>query len=478
MSYKKFARDIGIYGLTQVAAALSGIIILPIITKLLGAQNYGVWTQLLVTVGFLSSIALLGLPYTLVRFLAGEKDRVQIQDGIWSVALIVASISLLFSILLLTFSKPISIFFHCPQTLICLLAIFIFFEFINPVFYNVLRAFQENIKLSALLIFQELGEAGLIVLAIFSGYGLVGALTVALAVRVVIFIILGAYMLKRVGLRMPRFLKIKEYLSFGLPTVPDNLSNWFMQSSDRYLIGYFLGTLFVGYYSSAYTVGVFVINFLIAPFGFLLPAIVSRLYDEQKVDDVKVYLSYSLKYFLVLAIPSVVGLTVLSKQILTILTTAEFAQIGQWIMPVIALSMVPMGINAIVSQIVGIVKKTKIAAMFTTVAAIINVLLNLLLIPKFGIMGAAITTFIAFVFLCLVTWYYSFQYIHFHIDWTFIGKSILASVIMGSAVWWFHANGFIQTMAVVLLGVGIYAILIIAMKGFHQKEIDLLKQFF
>ena len=477
MPYKKFIKDIGILGLTQLVSALGGIIILPIITKLLGAENYGTWTQLMVTVGLISSVVLLGLPYTMVRFLAGEKDKKEIQDGIWSVFSIILGISIIISLILIFFSGSISHFFNCPKTFVQILAFIIIFDFSNVIFSNVFRAFQQNIKFCLFTIFQELGEMGLVILTIYSGYGLLGVLFSYLIIRIIIFLIMGSYIVKEIGFKMPKFLKIKEYLSFGLPTIPDNLSGWVIQSSDRYLIGFFLGTLFVGYYNPAYVIGVFVINFLAAPFSFLLPAILSKFYDENKTDEIKIYLRYSLKYFLMIAIPAILGLSVLSKQILTIITTPEIANASYLIMPIVALGMLPNGMTAIIGQTFTIAKKMKIGAMLAIISAALNFGLNLIFIPLFGILGAAITTLIAFIFVFLAQWIYSSKHIiKLEIDWRFVLKSILASLLMASLVFWLNPVGSLKTMLAVILGVLVYGLSIFLLKSFTQQEIQLFKK--
>ncbi|MGB2632169.1 MAG: hypothetical protein WBC48_04625, partial [Minisyncoccales bacterium] len=62
MSYRKFTKDMAIIALVQLFYALEGIIILPIITKLMGAENYGAWTQLQVTITLAIPLITLGLP--------------------------------------------------------------------------------------------------------------------------------------------------------------------------------------------------------------------------------------------------------------------------------------------------------------------------------------------------------------------------------------------------------------------------------
>ena len=86
-------------------------------------------------------------------------------------------------------------------------------------------------------------------------------------------------------------------MSFGLPTIPANLSNWVVNSSDRYVIGIFLDTAAVGYYSPGYTLGN-IITMFISPLAFMLPAILAKYYDENNMKEVKTILKYSLKYFL------------------------------------------------------------------------------------------------------------------------------------------------------------------------------------
>ena len=114
------------------------------------------------------------------------------------------------------------------------------------------------------------------------------------------------------GLYKPKFTYLHEFLKFGLPTIPSNFSSWIVESSDRYLIGYFLGIKYVAYYNPAYSLGS-LLNFIISPLGFLLPAALSKLYEEGKIDEVKLYLEYLLKYYLIIAIPAVFGISILGQ---------------------------------------------------------------------------------------------------------------------------------------------------------------------
>ena len=104
MPHRKFTKDIGIVSLANLAIALKTLIFLPIITKVLGAGNYGIWIQIIAAISLATPLVTMGLPYTLVRFLAAEKDKKEIQDGIYSVAAIVLTSALIVSAILLFFS--------------------------------------------------------------------------------------------------------------------------------------------------------------------------------------------------------------------------------------------------------------------------------------------------------------------------------------------------------------------------------------
>jgi O-antigen/teichoic acid export membrane protein len=475
MSYEKFSKHVVILGLTQAVTALSGIITLPIITKLLGAQNYGIWTQLLVTIGFISTTAILDFPYALVRFLPGEKNPKEIRDGIWSVLTIMAGILISICALLIIFSKDIGHFLGCPQLFIMLLAFIIIFECLNDVFYNIFRVFQEVKKYCLFVILQKIAETGSVIAAIVLGRGLLGAVIALLTIKIIVFFISGSLVVKKVGITVPKFLRTREYLSFCLPLMPGDVSFWIIQSSDKYLIGFFLGTLFVGYYAPAYTLGC-VLTFFVMPLSFLLPATLSQHHDQDQTHEVKTYLTYSLKYFLMIAIPAVFGLSVLSKQLLTTFSTPEIATHSYLVVPFVALSILLFGVYSIVAQIIFLKKKTKLNGSIWLVAALLNFGLNIIVIPRFGILGASITTLIAYAFVAGAGCYYSFRQLRFHIDWNIIAKSIVASLAMALAIVWINPVGLYRNLGTIALGMAVYAAAILVLKVFTPEELSLFKR--
>jgi O-antigen/teichoic acid export membrane protein len=390
--HKLFTQRIGLIGITNLIVGLSGIILLPILTKTLPIEEYGVWVQIVVTIGLIPAVATLGLPYTMVRFLAAAKKREEIQEGFYSIAFIVLFTSAIASLLLFLFSKPIAAaLLNDNLTIARILPLIVFIECLNMLLLDFFRTFQQIKRYSIFSFIRTCLQVILVAYFVLSGYGIFGAVIGLLISSIVLFLIQAFLIVSEIGITIPKFIHTREYLDFGLPLIPTALSHWVVNSSDRYVIGIFLGTAFVGYYSPGYMLGS-IIGMLMAPLIFMLPAVLSKYYDENDVEAVKMVLRYSLKYFLMLAIPATFGLSLLSKPLLTILTTPEIASQGYLITPFIAVSFLLFGAYAVISHILTLKKKTTIAGAIWIMAAILNLGLNLILVPYMGILGAAITT--------------------------------------------------------------------------------------
>ncbi|MCK4731610.1 MAG: oligosaccharide flippase family protein, partial [Methanophagales archaeon] len=77
--YKLFAQRVGLIGITNLLVNLRGLILIPILTKTLGAEGYGLWAQVIVTIALITPLVTLGLSSAMIRFLAAERDRKEIQ---------------------------------------------------------------------------------------------------------------------------------------------------------------------------------------------------------------------------------------------------------------------------------------------------------------------------------------------------------------------------------------------------------------
>ena len=469
-SYRKTSRDTLIIGATTVAQFVIGMAQLPLLTKFLSVQDYGIWSQIWATISLLAPFVNLGLGAALIRHLASEKDREEIKEGFYSVILVFFAINLMAALIMLAFAEPIARnFFDGAVQIVRLTSILILLTPLGLTYLLLTRAFQQIKAYTAFMFTDDVLRVGLLAFVVLNGYGIFSVVIVLIATKAVILVALFFRVKSQIGIKWPRFSRIKEYLRFGLPLTPRGIGFWLVNLSDRYVIGYFMGAASVGIYSAGSALGAFPDMFF-AILTFTQLATLPKLYDEGKMDEVKTHLRYLLKYFLVLAIPFIFGTALLGEQVLRIFSTREIASLGYLVVPVIALATFFLCIHHVVSNILFLVKKTTMMAAVWIVAAALNIGLNILVVPIMGIIGAAITTLITYALALGVLGYYAFKEFRFTIDWYFIIKSLIASAIMSVAVWLMAPEGYLDTIITVVAGVAIYVVILVLLRGFSNEE--------
>ncbi len=476
MSCKDFTKNVGIIALTRMLTRLGGLLLLPIITKTLGPNDYGVWAQINITVSLLSPVALMGLSVGLIRFLSSERDIEKIREEFFSVLFLVVFTGLGTSLMLFFSSNFLAtnLFNDVSKSYLIKAASFlILLGTVDEISLFYFRIFQQIKMFSMLNLFQTFGQLIFIYIFLSIGYGLLGVICALLIVQGLIFLISIHKIISQIGFSIPKFSRIRDYLKYSLPLTPNSLIRWITDSSDRYMISYFLGLSSVGIYSASYAIGN-IIQLLIFPIQFVLFPEISKIYDEENIDKVKVYLSYSLKYFLLLAIPTVFGLSALSKPILEIFTTNEFIS-GSNAVPFIALSGLLAGVFQIVVNIINLVNKTRLNIYIQIFSAILNVILNICLIPSIGIVGAAIATLVSYTLMVMMCIHVSFKHFVFDLNLNFILKSILASSIMYESIFYISPSNIIGLVESVITGAIVYFVIMILIKGISENEINKIK---
>lgn len=472
MTYDKFIKDVGIIGITQVLTTLGAFFLLPVITKTLGSYDYGLWSQINVTISLLTPFALLGMSMSIIRFLSAERDVNIIRESFYSVLFFVALIGMLISILVFVTSDWLASFlFQDINTsyFIKIGSFLIFFSALNQITMFYFRIFKQISKYAFLSIFNSFGGLVLILILVKMGFGLFGVISAVLIIQALVTVVGILLIISQIGFSVPKFTYLHSHLKYGLPLTPNSAIRWITNSSDKYILGFFMGLNAVGIYAAAYAIGS-IISFLVSPIQLILFPTLSKAYDLQNFSEVERYLEYSLKYFLLFAIPSAFGISVLAKPILRIMTTAEFVS-GSIVIPFVAFGIIFDGVYQISINITHLVKKTQYNIVFLLIGAISNFLLNIISIPIFGLVGAAVSTLIAYFLMCSVSIFFSRKYIQINIDWLFISKSFLSSLVMALVVLTYNPETVIGIIIAVGLGFAIYCLLIILLKGVEIREL-------
>lgn len=473
--YKLFVKQIGLVGIASILASLSPLILLPILTQTLTAPEYGAWNQFTVTITLIPAIASLGLPYTMVRFLAATRNKDEIREAFYSIAFMVVLGSLIVSLIFLILAKPIAgLLFQENIVISYILSAAIFLNGLILLLFDYFRTFQLMKIYSFFTMLQAYLTVVLVGIFIAMRYGLVGAVIAVLIIQIITVLVMYSIILSRIGFKIPKLGNIKEYLNFGLPTIPSNISFWVLDITDRYVIGLLLGLSFVGYYSAGYLLGN-IISLILSPFYTVLLPILSKYYAEKRIFEVKRLLNHSIKFFLMVSIPTAFGLSILAKPILLILSTPEIALNGYFITPIIALGGIFFGVYGIISQIVVLERKTQITGNIWILSTILNVVLDITLGYRFGIMGVALTTLGVYILSFVLTMIYSFKYIRCTFYFGFLAKSILASILMSIVLIILNPQSPLNIILSSLLCSGIYILILWVLGGIRKNEVIFFK---
>jgi O-antigen/teichoic acid export membrane protein len=100
--------------------------------------------------------------------------------------------------------------------------------------------------------------------------------------------------------------------------------------------------------------------------------------------------------------------------------------------------------------------------------------LNIILIPIFGILSAAITTVIAYIILVFIC-YLESRFINFNMSWTFACKSIFASSIMVIPILYVSPSSLLSIIFCIIMGISIYFSILFIIRGFSKQEIHFIK---
>ena len=211
-----------------------------------------------------------------------------------------------------------------------------------------------------------------------------------------------------------------------------------------------------------------------SPITSILTASLSKSYNEKKENEVKDLLQYSIKYYLVVAIPATIGLAVLSKPLLTILSTTEIAMNSYMITPIVATGFLLLGLTNIIVNIIILKTETKIIGITWVVASSLNIILNLVLIPIYGVVGAALATLIAYTIPLIVITHFSFKYIKLDLNYYNFIKVYLASIPMIIIYQIWKPINIIDLLIFILINSIFYLILVIAFKVFTTDELSLI----
>jgi O-antigen/teichoic acid export membrane protein len=232
------------------------------------------------------------------------------------------------------------------------------------------------------------------------------------------------YRREQLGVELDRPL-LREMNRFGMPLVPSALFLWVLNFSDRFFLVKLAGPREVGLYSIGVRMASGII-LLLAAFRTAWPAFAYSIQDDR---EAKRAYSYVLTYIVLITSWMALGLGVLAPWLVRLLTTEQFYSAERVVAP-LAFAAAAFGAYIVVVIGIGRARKTRSNWLITGAAAVLNVILNLLLIPPYGMIGAAIATIGAYAVLFLGMAWKAQQVYPVPYQWRRVATAFVAAIAL------------------------------------------------
>ena len=195
---------------------------------------------------------------------------------------------------------------------------------------------------------------------------------------------------------------IKKFISYGFPLTGLFLFDYILTSSDRILIGYFYDSKMVGIYGANYDFIKQLILFLVIVQGLIIYPEINRTYEKGNQIELGNLMSLNFNLLIVIILPLSIFVAFFNEFITSIFIGDSFNYSSSLLIPSFAFMFFFWGLKIYHFDYVFFLReKTKVSMKILSFGSLLNICLNLVLIPRYELMGAAFSTLLAYL-ICLV----------------------------------------------------------------------------
>lgn len=474
---RTIARNTTVLMIAQVASYLLAFFSMMYTARYLSAAGFGILSFALAFTGIFAVVGDLGLQPLTTREVARDKSLApKYLANVTLMKVILAAVT--FGLIALT----INLMGYPEETIrvVYLLGLYVVFMTFIQMFYAFFQAFER-------MEFQAIGQMlnaalllGGVILALKFGFSVVGFASLYVIASVITlgysFAVMKLRFSNPASASAAKVMKfdwsfwkptIKEALPFGLSTIFITVFYWI----SSVMLSAMKGDAVVGWYNAAYRL-VLVLLFIPTAWSNAIFPVMSKLYVTSR-DSLRFSFERSFKYLTILAIPIGVGTTLLAQRFILLIFGAEYTnsivalQILVWSSVFIFMSNSFGNLfNSLNRQIIG----TKIVG----ICCAVNIVLNLILIPRYGLIGASVATlFTEFLSLALgLIWGRRIGYGLFNRNSAGnVAKVLISSAAMGVFIWYFHN---LKLQALVPLAALLYFVILYIIRGVDKEDRNLI----
>lgn len=426
---KKLGKHSGIYGLGTLSQKIIAFLLVPIYTRYLSTNEFGIFALILTIEGFLAIIFNMGTSSSLFKyyylFNENEEEKKRLISTVFFFVLTIDLAILVNIVIFREFLASSLLTSSKYASLLVLSTISILTRTLLQLPLAVYRAKEKSIKF---ILFSGLNFVAVLLLNIYLvvwiNLGILGIILSNLISTAILCLLLSLTMFLKNSTLSFSWTILKKVQSFGTPVMLGGIGLCVIALSDRFFLEHYSTPTEVGIYSLGDKIASAVFALLVSPFLIAWSPLAFSIADRM---DAKEIYARILTYFVLIAGFATLGLSIFRIEIVSVIATTDY-MLAVRIIGLLALSYVIYG--AYFQLLVGmaLTEKNRFVPFITSIAVIINVGLNFMLVPLYGMMGAAISTLAAYTAMSGLTYFVSRHFYPINYEFGRIFKILICGI--------------------------------------------------
>ncbi len=406
-----------IYSIGSISQGALFVLLFPIYTSFLSPHDFGIIGLMSITVSLLTRFVSSPLNSAFTRFYYAPEYRGKSGILLFNLFLWALLIITCFAVIFWRISEYLAGVLLQDRNLAHLLKIYALILFLQPLsslFLCLLRMLERAkyfvlTSISSLLLSASLTLYLLTVLK----KGVLSLIVGNLLSLIVTVIIVLPVFIKQSTFKLSRSTLIPP-LKYAYPLLLSEYSNLLIQSGDRYVLRIFNSVSMVGLYSFGYQIAGILQAALVTPLKQALQPVVLK--QEEDPEAIRNLLRTGATYFYLIGCAACLLISLFSREILMLFARKEVFWAAWVIVPIITYSYVQHGLGNFVGWGMGLMKKSFHVSGIVLVAALVNIGLNFLFVPQWGMLGAAFATMVSYIVWNFLKAYYSAKFYNLHFE--------------------------------------------------------------
>lgn len=432
----------------RVAVMLLGFISFPVFTRVFSVAEYGTINLIMNTVLLLTVLSKFGFQHSVQRYYPeGQADsgpdalRKYYSTLFYSTALLALTLSLLFvASLFLGAGRLLGINAGSTLLLACSL---VMIRSLRSMQMNLMQMENKTRLFNGMDILQKALSIGTVCALIFFWQKTVFAFFLGLVIVEGIVLLQYLPVLGRRQLLSPRMFDVsflRTAMAFSLPLMAAEISWVVLDSGDRFFVQHYLGAQALGFYAAAYGIAIYLQDVIMAPLQMALFPICMKVWNNEGKKATQDFLARSLDQFILVAVAVVCVAIVTSRDVIVLLASRKFQE-AHTLLPYLVIGLVLSAVTIYFRPGLMIHKRAAKIAVATFYASILNIALNIILLPRIGLVGAAIATTVSYGGIVVFLAYQSLRVLPYKLELA----SFARYIAVGAMAAWLVAQLPIET---------------------------------